>query len=102
MSIVLHIERLVLDEAVLGGERAHKVRAELEHELVRELSTAGIAQALSGIGSVASLPPLALSHARSPRGDVGGRIAAAVSQGLGAGSAAQGAGSTAMKRRHHG
>ena len=30
MSIELHIERLVLDEALLGGERAGNVRAALE------------------------------------------------------------------------
>lgn len=41
MSIELHIERLVLDEALLGGERAGNVRAALEGELARLLTRPG-------------------------------------------------------------
>lgn len=92
MSIVLHIERLVLDEAVLGRERPDKVRAELERELQRQLSAPGVAHALPGIGSVVSLPSCGLPDARHGRGGIGGRIAAAVGQGLGVESAAHGAG----------
>ena len=102
MSIVLHIERLVLDEAVLGGERASRVRAELERELEHQLSSPGAIHALSGIGSVASLPSCALPNAKQVRDGIGGRIAAAVGQGLGIGSAARGVAVTRVNGGRHG
>ena len=94
MSIVLHIERLVLDEAVLGGERASQVRGELERELARQLSSPGALHALPGIGSVASLPSCGMPEERHMRDGIGGRIALAVRQGLGVGSAAHAADAT--------
>ncbi len=104
MSIVLHIERLVLDEAVLGGERASKVRAELERELQRQLSSPGAVHALPGIGRVAPLSPCGLpdaGHVRSGSG-IGGRIAAAVGQGLGVEAAAHGADVSRVNGGRHG
>lgn len=56
MSIELHIERLVLDEALLGGERPEQVRAVIERELARRLAQPGTSAALAGFGHVASLP----------------------------------------------
>jgi hypothetical protein len=102
MSIVLHIERLVLDEAVLGGERPDKVRAELERELQRQLSAPGVAHALPGIGSVVSLPACGLPDVKRGHGGLGGRIAAAVGQGLGVESAAHGVGVPANNGGPHG
>lgn len=102
MSIVLHIERLVLDEAVLGGERASKVRADMERELQRQLSSPGAVHALPGIGSVASLSPCGLPDAGHVRGGIGGRIAAAVGQGLGVGAGAHGADISRTNGGRHG
>jgi hypothetical protein len=102
MSIVLHIERLVLDEAVLGGERASKVRAELERELQRQLSSPGAAHVLPGIGSVASLSSCELPAAGQVRSGIGGRIAAAVGQSLGVEAAAHGADASRVNGGRHG
>ena len=83
MSIVLHIERLVIDEAVLGGERAGSVRAALEGELHRLLAQPGATAALRGLGVIAALPPGTLPPAGPPHEGLGPRIATAVQSGLG-------------------
>lgn len=83
MSIELHIERLVIDAALLGGERAADVRAALERELARRLATPGAAAALRGLGALESLSPQPLVRARHSRELLGGRIADAVGGGLG-------------------
>ena len=83
MSIELHIERLVLDEALLGGERAGNVRAALEGELARLLTRPGAVDALRGLGAVATLPPARLPTASDPHERLGPRIATAVQRGLG-------------------
>jgi hypothetical protein len=83
MSIELRIDRLVIDEAVLGGERAGSVRAALERELAHTLSREGSIEALSRIGAVTHLPACGLPDVKLARGDLGGRIAAAVGEGLG-------------------
>lgn len=83
MSIVLHIERLVIDEAVLGGERAGSVRAALEVELEHLLAQPGAIAALRGLGAIAALPPGTLPPAGPPHERLGPRIAAAVQSGLG-------------------
>jgi len=85
MSIVLHIERLVVDEALLGGERAAAVPAAIERELGRLLVAPGAVVALRGIGSIASLPPVSLPLGRHPKDQLGTRIATAASQALGVG-----------------
>lgn len=83
MSIELHIERLVIDAAVLGSERVGDVRAAIERELGRSLARPGVADALRGIGTVATLPAATLPPASRPRESFGTRIASAVQQRLG-------------------
>lgn len=83
MSIALHIERLVIDEALLGGERVASVRAALERELAARLAAPGAADALRRLGVLDALPPQSLVRARYPRELLGERIAAAVGKGLG-------------------
>ena len=82
MSIVLHIERLVLDQALLGVERASAVRTEIERELSLRLRQPGAVDALRGMGAVAALPagtlPAALARER-----LGSRVATAVQGSLG-------------------
>ena len=82
MSIVLHIERLVLDQALLGDERASAVRTEIERELSLRLRQPGAVDALRGVGAVAALPagtlPTALARER-----LGSRVATAVQGSLG-------------------
>ena len=92
MSIELHIERLVIDEAALGGERAGSVRAALECELGRLLAQPGAADALRGLGAVDTLPPATLPPASRPHDHLGPRIATAVQRGLGITPAARAAG----------
>ena len=83
MSIELHIERLVIDEAALGGERAGRVRAALESELGRLMAQPGTVDALRGLGAVATLPPVTLPTASHLHDRLGVRIAMAVQHGLG-------------------
>ncbi|MGS1121462.1 hypothetical protein [Rhodanobacter sp. UC4436_H3] len=92
MNIELHIERLVLDEALLGGERAGNVRAALEGELARLLTRPGAVDALRGLGAVATLPAATLPAASHPHERLGVRIATAVQHGLGITPAARVAG----------
>lgn len=80
MSIELHIERLVVDAAVLGSEPPASVRAVIERALARQLALPGAIDKLRGIGAVDRLPPVS---AGSPREAPGARIAAAVGTGLG-------------------
>ena len=92
MSIVLHIERLVIDEAVLGGERAGNVRAAIERELARTLAQPGALDTLRGLGAIAALPAAMLPPAGHRRDRIGMRIATAVQHGLGITPATRGAG----------
>ena len=85
MKIELHIERLVLDQALLGGERATAVCSTIEQELRRLLATPEALAALRGIGTVATLPPASLPPSSHPHDRLGTRIATAVQRGLGAG-----------------
>lgn len=83
MSVQLHIERLVLDEALLGDERAPAVRAAIEQQLGRLLAGQDASIALQRIGSVASLPHAVLLAASHPHDRLGSRIATAVQRSLG-------------------
>lgn len=83
MSIELHIERLVIDEAALGGEHAAGVRAAVERELARRLAQPGAVDALRGLGAVDTLPSATLPPASHPHDRLGVRIATAVQHGLG-------------------
>lgn len=90
MSIELHIERLVIDAAVLGGERAADVRAAIERELARRLAQPEAIGALRHIGVVAALPSTSLPTAAHPRDRLGARVASAVQHGLGVASGTHG------------
>lgn len=83
MSIELHIERLVIEETVLGGERVVAVRRSFERELAQWLAQPGAIDTLRRIGSVTMLPAATLQAATRPGQRVGGRIAAAVGYCLG-------------------
>ena len=83
MSIVLHIDRLVIDEAVLGGERAASVLATIERELAQKLAQPGSADTLRSLGAIAALPPATLPPAGHVHDRLGTRIATAVQHGLG-------------------
>jgi hypothetical protein len=83
MSIALHIERLVIDEALLGGECAGSVRAALEGELGRLLGQPGALDVLRSFGAVDALPPVILPPASHPHERLGTRVATAVQSGLG-------------------
>ena len=83
MSIVLHIERLVLDEALVGNEHHGAVRVAIERELLQQLTQPGATERLREIGAVAELPTVALPSARHPLERLGPRIAMAVRDGLG-------------------
>jgi hypothetical protein len=83
MSIVLHIERLVLDEALVGSERPGAMRMAIEHELLRQLAQPATAERLRNLGAVDELPTVALPAARYPREHLGSRVAIAVRDGLG-------------------
>ena len=83
MSIVLHIERLVLDQSLLGGEPAGRVRAALERELTNALAQPGAIDALRRVGVVAALAPRWLPPATPARPTLASRIAMAMQQGLG-------------------
>jgi len=83
VSIELHIERLVIDEAALGGEHAAGVRAAIERELARRLAQPGAVDALRGLGAVDTLPSATLPPVSRPHERLGPRIATAVQHGLG-------------------
>ncbi|MEO7052020.1 MAG: hypothetical protein ABI128_10180 [Rhodanobacter sp.] len=88
MRIELHIERLVIDEALLGGERSSAVCVAIEQQLGRAMTAPGTFAALRDIGSVANLPPAMLAPASHPNDRLGSRIAIAVQRGLGVSSTA--------------
>ena len=92
MSIALHIERLVIDEAVLGGERAADVRLLLERELAHRLAQPGALDALRGTGAVTALPAAAVPAPARGQERLGSCLAMAVGQSLSAASMAQGSG----------
>ena len=55
MSIELHIERLVIDQAVLGVERPADVRAAIERDLARQLAQPEAVDTLRRVGAVSGL-----------------------------------------------
>lgn len=83
MSIVLHIERLVIDESLLGAERVGAIGAAIELEMSRKLAGPGALATLRGLASTACLPPSALPVAGRPNERLGPRIARATLHGLG-------------------
>ncbi len=96
MSVTLHIERLVIDAALLGDARASQVRVALERELAQRLRRPGAANALRGLGAIAALPAAELPIAR-PGTPLHSRIATAVWRGI-APPAATAGGAPAARR----
>lgn len=82
MNIVLHIDRLVLDEVLLDSERTGAVRAAIERELKQRLAQPGMAETLRALGHVDALPTVALPAPCQKREGLGPRIATAVQHGL--------------------
>lgn len=82
MSIELHIERLVLDEALLQGERPAAVRLAMESELARLLGRPGFTGTLQRIGNVTDLPGVPLAPGKQAHGQLGVRIAGAIGQSV--------------------
>ena len=78
MKVALHIERLVLDEALLGPESARDVSALIERELAHRLAEPAAAARLARIGAVDRLH----APAAGTRGALGMRVASAVGESL--------------------
>lgn len=89
MTVRLHIDRVVVDEALLRGERRADVRAALEEALRERLAAPGAIDALRHLGAVPSLPAQPLPAATAPaQRSLGARIAAGAGDALGLASAA--------------
>lgn len=82
MSIELHIERLVIDEALLQGERPAAVLAAMESELVRLLGQPGATDALQRIGNVTGLPVVPIAPGSLAHGQLGMRLARSIGQSV--------------------
>lgn len=84
MNLSVHIERLVLDGAVLGGAQPHLLQAAIQVELARLLGEGALAPALAQAGAVARLSGPGFEM---PQGGgaahAGMQIAAAVYGGIG-------------------
>lgn len=85
MTVHLHIERLVLDESLLHGERAATVGQAIERELAKRFATMEPTAAWWHIGAVPSLPSVTLRAPRHPGETLGARVADAVGQSINAG-----------------
>lgn len=92
MTVRLHIDRVVVDEALLRGERHADVRAALEQALRERLAVPGAIDALRHLGAVPSLPAQSLPVAAPTQRDLGARIAAGAGDALGLASVAPAAG----------
>jgi len=83
MSIVLHIERLVVDESLLAGGRAENLRGIFERALAGRLASPHAMEHLSSMGAAPSLPSVDLPEGSPPSRHLGARVADAVGDGLG-------------------
>lgn len=83
MRIALHIERLVVDAAVLGNERPAHVRAALEGELARLLAAPGAADTLRAVGAVDAISPTSLALTGPADASLGARVGARIGACLG-------------------
>lgn len=84
MNLTVHIERLVLDGAGLGGAQPHLLQAVIQVELARLLGEGGLAPELAAgvaLPHVAGLPLALPSDAGGA--EAGARIAASVYGGIG-------------------
>jgi len=84
MNISVHIERLVLDGLSITHSQRERLKAALEAELARLLSTGGLSVDLQthGVWPRLSCGDLHLSDTDEP-GQLGKRIARAVYRGIG-------------------
>ena len=84
MNINLHIERLVLDGLDTAPGQRHLLRAAVESELVRMLTTGGLANQLTGGGALPGIvsPAIQLNGGNDPT-QLGRKIAGAVYGGIG-------------------
>ena len=92
MTVRLHIDRVVVDEALLRGERRADVRAALEEALRERLAAPGAIDALRHLGAVPSLPAQSLPVDTPSQRNLGARIAAGAGDALGLAGAAPAAG----------
>lgn len=83
MSITLHIDRLVVDQALLGDGGAVALRQGIERELSLRLMQGGTVEGLRHLGAVAELPPCRLPRATHPGDGLAARIASGIYLGLG-------------------
>ena len=83
MSVHVHIDRLILDPALLGGLSPRKVQHAVEQALTVQLATSGAAASLSGLGHLDTVPSHALPDGPAP---LGARVGAALSHVLGTGA----------------
>jgi hypothetical protein len=82
MSVHVHIDRLIIDPALLGGQSPRKAQHAIEQALRAQLATPGAATRLSGLGHLEAMPSHALSDGPAP---LGARVGFALSQVLGTG-----------------
>lgn len=84
MNLAVHIERLVLDGADLGGGQPQLLQAAIQVELARLLGEGGLAPALAQGAAVARLSgPVFDVREGGGAAQAGRQIAAAVYRGIG-------------------
>lgn len=83
MNIHVHIERLVLDDAVSSGDQ-RGVRRSLQHELTRLLREGGLSREFHNGAAVPAVSGGSIDpHADRERTPLGSRVARAIYDGIG-------------------
>jgi len=82
MKIELRIDRLIVDEALLGDERRHALLRNVQRELQARLAAGDAAPALARSGAI-DAPAPATPAASAARASLAARIADAVATRLG-------------------
>ncbi|WNL45681.1 hypothetical protein RKE25_20070 [Dyella sp. BiH032] len=88
MNLRVHIDRLVVDEALLGHMRPAALRTAVEDALRRELARSGTPERLAKLGHLDAVAPAKLTPARHPGEGLATRLAATVGASLGIGTSA--------------
>jgi hypothetical protein len=84
MNIILHIERLTIDEGFIGRGQRMTLQAAVETELSRLFSEGGLAEGLQSGAALPSIRPLTMQmKGASGSKDVGTQIAQTVYRGIG-------------------
>lgn len=81
MKIMIHIERLYLDGVALNHAHGHLIRATVETELARLLTTEGLSRELSAGGALPHLRAPDITIGRMPAA-IGNSVASAVHASL--------------------